>query len=385
MSFSAALLLMAAALKGTLNAADRTEIRAVDSTGNVSAAVDIQTTPSLLATLAIPDWNFSLGYFPQLTLHFTYAATTLELLHSGRFSASWFGRRYRMTLNQDISYGGLVFSGLLSQSLRSGNAAQIQSLPAADRISILSYRSELAMSTRLSRRTDILSSAAISGSGGADDASRAVLPSQFGPRVSFGLQHTLSRRTSLQSSAALSFIAFSTGAEFGSIDARIQGQYRISRKWTALAGTGLSANSSRVSRDSADEYLLYPTADASLAFRMPENRLEGGFGARLSPVLDRVRAALDQRIDTTVYAIFRATPRFSTRSSVDLAQSIPPLVPNALTSLSGELTFIYQPTRAIELSLGFRGAWQSLRGEDNPFGSWLIHTNVLFQAPVISF
>lgn len=383
MNLSAALVLLA--LKGTLNASDRTEFRFTDATGSVPAAIDLQTTPSVQSTLAWPGLNLNLAYYPQLTLHLISEATTLELLHSGRFGISFFDRRYRLSLNQDIRYGGMVFSGILAQSLQSGAAPRVQTLPSADRISILAYQSELSMTSNISRRTAFSGNAIVSGSGGADDISRQSLPSQFGPRISLGISHALSRVSSFQSTAAFSYVAFSTGASYTTLDTRLDGRYLLSRTWTASLGAGVSSNINRVNRDAPHEYVLYPAFDASLGASIPRYRLESLFRARLSPVLDRVRATLDQRLDLGILATLRATPSLSLRSGVDAAQTIPPLTPNALTSLGGELAFSYRPANRIEITLGLRGAWQSIRGQDNPFGAWLIYSNVLYEAPEIRF
>lgn len=388
MSGLAAALLLASALKGTLNASDRTAVYTVSGAADSSsivAAADVSNSPVLSLGLDLRQWTFDVSYLPQFTLHIAEPRVGFEALHSGRLGAAWANRTNRISLSQELAYGGLLFSTLLTQSLLNPATGRVETLPAADRVSILSYRTSLGLSSSLSRRTTMSADIGINGSGGENEVSRRTMPSQFGPQAGLRFRHTLSRISSITPSMAFSWTRFSSGEEYGIIDTALQGQYRLSRFLDGTAGLGVSATASRSASGGGQFYAAYPIAEMGFVYQLPEYHSDLAINIRAAPVIDRVRAILSERLDTSLRATFRFTPFLLLNTGLGVVQTLPPSDPEALTGFTGDTALAFRPNRAMEFNLGLRGVWQTVRSVDASIASWVLFASATFQAPTVLF
>src|SRR6187399_2566442 len=99
-------------LRGSLDLADRTEVRGGYFGFPNDPALNAETVPS--ATFAIDDrrTSFTLGYAPRLGLVDLQDGLNPSILNSGFAEAGWQTRGVRITINEFASYGSLNYSVL---------------------------------------------------------------------------------------------------------------------------------------------------------------------------------------------------------------------------------------------------------------------------------
>src|SRR5580658_4965275 len=205
---------MAADLAATLTLSDRTETRLRDPGDTPTApSVDIATMPEARLSLASSRSNFALAYTPRLTL-WDVNDVGLRPLWLDAGSARLESRYGRTTLSlaQEASYGSMSFADLTFAPGPEGAPPHVDVVPTSKIIEFESTSTTLGSRTE-TRRWEVVSSVGYQLSGGADDASRLIIPLQKGPLAEAMAAFAASPVDHFATTLTGSETAFSSGPE----------------------------------------------------------------------------------------------------------------------------------------------------------------------------
>lgn len=377
-----AALVLAADLVTSLAVSDRTEVRVrAPGTGGTTAALDLETVPSLeLALASRSRWRCVLDYTPRLTLWDVGArAQQPTALQGGEARIEWHDRFTRLSLDQTAGYGGMSFA---SSPLMPGVEGQprFDVIPTAQVITIMS--SVTTLSSHVERRRWALdTTVGYQLSGGANDEARALLPLQRGPfgevSASFAATRTDHFITKLSASAEW----FSSGPE--SILAEVGEGWQ--HRWSRLTETRLTVG--------AGEARMRPTSLAHATFQtypIVELALERGRATdgqngllvdlRLGPVYNRLTGLVDERAQGTLGATYQLR-RFQARALASASVSVPTTGVDAYTLLGGEIGVAYRATSVVGIDAGVRGLWQRQEATRALFLQQITFVGVSLHAP----
>jgi hypothetical protein len=351
---------MDADLAATLTLSDRTETRLRDP-GDLPTApsVDIATMPEARLVLASSRLTFSLAYTPRLTL-WDVNDVGLRPLWLDAASARLESRFDRTTLSlaQDASYGSMSFADLTFAPSPEGAPPRVDVVPSSQ---IVEFEST---STTLASRTQTLrwafgSSIGYQLSGGADSASRLVIPLQKGPVAEATATFAGSPVDGFVTTLTGSETTFSSGPEI--ILGEVDEGWR--RRWSAVTETdvtlGVSEARVRTSplAEGVDE--TNPVAEVVLEHRVVSDydRVTLRIDARLGPVVNRLLGIVDERIQGTLGSKWTHGPLVAS-AFASAQQSVNTGGPDATELVAGEVSLSYAVTEAVAFDMGVRGLWQ---------------------------
>jgi hypothetical protein len=351
---------MAADLAATLTLSDRTETRLRDPGDTPTApSVDIATMPEARLSLASSRSNFALAYTPRLTL-WDVNDVGLRPLWLDAGSARFESRYGRTTLSlaQEASYGSMSFADLTFAPSPEGAPPRVDVIPSSQIVEFESTSTTLGSRTETHRWT-LGSSIGYQLSGGADSASRLVIPLQKGPVAEAEATFAGSPVDGFATTLNASETTFSSGPEI--ILGEVDEGWR--RRWSAVTETdltlGVSEGRVRPSPLAQAVEQTNPVAEVILEHRIltDADRVTIRIGSRLGPVVNRLLGIVDERIQGTLASKWTHGP-LAANAFVSAQQSLNTGGPDATELVAGEISLSYAVTEAVAFDVGVRGLWQ---------------------------
>jgi hypothetical protein len=352
---------LAADVAASLALSDRSETR-LRNPGDVStgSSLDIETAPEAQLVLALPRTGCTLAYRPRLTFwDINDVGVRPSWLQAGLARIDWReGNTASLSIEQDASYGATSFASLVFPPGREGTPPRVDVIPSSQ---IIQYESaSTALGSRVEgRRINFRSTVGYQFSGGADEASRLIIPRQTGPMAEGVMTFAMSPVDPLATTVTGSQTEFSSGPEI----LLVEGDEGWKHRWSALTETELTlgVSEARVVPSPSAQSLTKtnPVAEALVEDRLgtAEDRVTVRIGARLGPVVNRLLGIVDERIQGTVLSKWTRGP-FAVNAFASAQQSVPTTGPDATELLTGELGLSYAAADAVVFDIGVRGLWQ---------------------------
>lgn len=392
MSALGAALLAAAALRGAVEISDRTLLVWRNPVSGQGAVADLELTPTLGIGVRSRTWEIAGSFAPRLTLRdIGDAPQRYDVLQQARLAASWHDRRTSLSLYQEGSYGKERLVGL---AVDADGRPRMDALPAVQIINYASSRTGLLARLTASRRWAFNLSTECAMSGGTDEASLAQLPFQTALRGSSGVEYAASRRDRITATLVATRAVFSNGAEDNLLQGTTSWRRALGRYTTSTLTGGVGWATSRIAEERlqhgsfvirALEPSFYPVAEAAIAHRAPSGRIEFALIGRLSPVIDRLTGAVDERLEGITTLTWSPTRALAIQGQLGVAQSTAWNERGSVSLVYDGVTISYRASRIVELGAGARTAWMSTHGGDAPPLQWTAYAGVTLRAPPILF
>lgn len=381
-------ILLVAQTQATLVLADRTELRARDTSAETGPPhLDAVTTPSLRLRWAERGRDLLVTYNPTLTAADLGVSLSPELLHAASVDAGIrLSRRARISVNEALTYGDRNFSYLVAPPAPApGDTTPAptpiptpppQLVASSRTLRFGSTRTALSVQVVPARRWSFTSSVSYLLSGGLDAESRETVPVQRGPRADVSAGYQITRRdgvgaalsaTSLSSTGTRCTIGTDTGAtcrpEVQIAEGSLSYRHALSRQTSFTMTGGASLTRTRIRSEVDADETVFGTGGTALthAFAAFGERMALGADLRLTVVVDSRTSLADQRaIGTTTLAWTHG--RFTTRLGATATRSVDLDGPTAATALGGTAEVTYRASRFFGVLSGVNLAWQDQRG-----------------------
>jgi hypothetical protein len=376
-------LLLAAAVSGAVEIADRSEVRVRSQDALTGPAVDAETTPTVTVRVRARGWELTLGYLPRFTLRDAARAMDPETLHSGALTAAWHLKRLTLGARGDFSYGTQSYTSLVLDPGQISGAVSIERLPPSTTVGYVASSAGLTLRYAASRRWIARGRFEYALAGGVDASAREALPLQSGPRAEVGAEGALTRKDHLDSAVEISRTTFSSGPEHDVLELSEAWRHALGRTTETTLGGGAALISGRGTSGSATR--AYAVAHAALAHGSPTRGLETRLSLRYAPVLDRLSGAVDPRLQASAAATLHLSHGTAAHGQLGLAQSIPALQDGAVTLVIGEAALSTRIDRAVLLELGTRCAVQRVRSIGATTPQWIAFVSTTFALPSVRF
>jgi hypothetical protein len=383
---------LAADYAATLDLSDRSEVRA-RTTQQISSpndqpippqtsvlGVDLYTQPQARLHVSDRVWDWLVAYTPWLMLPDIELGVTPQVYQVGSASVAWHDRRLRLTLGEDASYGLVNSAYLTPAQVVPGQPPTVQ--PAAEPATLLleSSRSYLTVAVRATRRAAFTVGVEYLLSGGVDNASRAVIPFQQGPRAWGAFDYDVARTDRLTTFASVQRADFVTapcvaapglavapGSLCAPQDALAMAEESLthdaSRTVVLMLGVGGALATQRLTQDVPYGTTFYPVGDASLQVHFGhEGRSLFQIYGRLAPYVNMLDGIVTNNLIGEASVRDELTGRVAVRFAVGGAQTLPTDTPAAASLVRGEVELDYLASRQVELAVGERGYWQEELG-----------------------
>jgi hypothetical protein len=354
---------LAADLAASVMLSDRTEARVRDPGDSPTGpSIDIATTPDARLILVSPRTDFTLAYTPRLTLWDVNDIGVQPLwLHTGLARVAWHDEDTALSLEQDATYGATNFAALTfapSPEEQPTMPPRVDVIPTSQIVQFESSTTTLG-SRIVGRRWDFRSHVGYQLSGGADDASRLVVPLQKGPLADATLTFAQSPVDHFATTVTASQTEFSSGPEIalGEVDEGWK------HRWSPLTETTFALGISEASVQPSPVVDSFretnPVVEAILddAMLIDGDHVTLRLDARLGPVVNRLLGIVDERVQGSVLSKWTHRP-FAMSAFASAQQSVPTDGTYATSLLTGELAVSYTATEAVVFDMGVRGLWQ---------------------------
>ena len=386
MSGVLAALVALAALRGSLEASSRLQVRVRNAASLDGLALDAEVSPDLKLAVRARRWDLTADYSPRFTRNLFGADAQPSIFHQGSLSASFQDRRASLSIQEDAGHGSSSFTVLASDpSAASGTLFQLGARPRTDTFAYAWSRTGLLGRLAVTRRWGITLSLDCSLSGGTDAGSRASMPLQTRLHSGFGAEYALSRRDQLTSTVD----AFRSDFYAGWGDTLLQGSVAWRHAWgrttvsTVTGGAGFST--SRDSVTGERRAAAHPVGAAAVVYTPRGSSLDLGLSVRLSPVIDRLSGGVDGRVEGVVSLAWRPTRALAIEGQVGAARSILWDNPDAVALVYQGLNLSFEANDLFKIEGGARGAWTRLRTDDAPALQWVTFVGMTFTAPTLRF
>jgi hypothetical protein len=377
-------LLLAAAITGTLDLGDRSEMRARDSNEPIGPTIDIETTPAIAIRLRARSLTLDLGYGPRLTLRQLDHGPLPEVLHHGLFALGIRLRHGELALRSDASYGTQSFTSLATTTPTSTGTPPITQLPPATAIDYVAARNSLILRYAPDPRWSFTARVEHALAGGVDAAARATMPFQQGPLASIEAEIAATRLDRVLTSFSFTRSTFTPGPDDTLFDAQVGWRHRLDRRTEATLAAGAAGLVWRKDGVAATTR-GFPIAEVGLSQRFPPQRIETRYALRLAPIVSWLNGAVDERAQADASFVWTARQGMTVRAQLGVAQSVPLSEDAALTLVMGEAAFAVPATRFVRFEVGTRAAWQYQRGSAVPPPQWVMFVGATFAAPTLRF
>jgi len=376
-------LVAVAALRGTIDASARTEVRA-RSSNEGAAAFDLETALDVMAVGRSRRWELRLGYAPRLTLRGDVGPSP-DVLHGVVLGVGYGGRRASISLHEEGSFGRQSWTPFIPDPTLAPGAPGPGTLPAPLIINYASSRTGLSAKLAPARRWGLGLSLAYALSGGTDAPSRASLPFQTGPRGALSAEYALTRTDHLASTASASWTGFSSGPEDILLQATASWRHALGRNTESTLDGGAAWATARAGPSEPLRSQAHPIAEATITHRIPSLRIDARVTGRISPVIDPLSGRVDERLEASGGVTWNATRTISIFGQVGAAQSLAWARPGAVTMAFHGLTVAYRASKLVQLDGGTRGFWWATRGADAPPPQWIVFAGLTLTAPEVRF
>jgi hypothetical protein len=381
-----AALVAAAALRGSLEASSRLQLRVRDGAALAGPALDAELNPAVRLDVRARRFQLDLDYAPRFTRSLFGADAQPSIFHQGGFSARLQDRRASLSIQEDAGYGSSSFTALAADpGAASGPLFHLATLPRSDTVAYAWSRTGLLGRLALQRRWAITLSLEYALNGGTDARSREAIPFQTGLHGRAGAEYAPTRRDQLTSSVDAFRSYFSSGWE----DTLVQGTLAWRRAWgrtlvsTVTGGVGYSTSHHSVTGEARDE--AHPVGAVSVAYTPRSTPMDVGLSVRVSPVIDRLSGRVDERLESVASVAWRPTRALAIEGQLGAARSVLWDRPDAVALVYQGLLLSFRANDLLKFEGGARGAWTRLRGDDAPPLQWVTFVGMTFTAPTLRF
>jgi hypothetical protein len=391
-----------AAVRGSLDLADRTEVRVRDSGLATDPALDAINQPGFQLGLETHRSRWDFGYSARYTLLNMRLEVKPTILSEAYVRASWLAsRRTRLTLTQDGSWGQQSFVALAVVPAAPSEGAQGAGAPAAGaatvpridtvpRVASFGYvfwRPSLMSTTALSHRWVLDTTVQYTVDGGSDAQARNMLPLRWGPSFEAQASYLLSRRGRLLSTATASRTVFSSGPETILVAAAEGIRRTITRRTEAQLEVGAAAVWFKPESNMRNQVTPFPTAAFIINHRHALERdavlgidVTGGVG----PLVQRLTGHVAQRLQATAAVSFTEN-RLLMRIEAGVAETLPRDDPQSFRIVYGSANLGYGFGKFVLVDTGVRYTWQ----EQLAFGQLppqrLVYVGLTLREPTLRF
>lgn len=386
MSSILAALVALAALRGSLEASSRLQIRVRDGAALTGPALDAEVSPDVKLDLHARRWEIEANYSPRFNRTLFGADAQPSIFHRGGFSVRVQDRRLSLSLQEDAGHGSSSFTVLASDpGAASGPLFHLGAESRTDTFAYAWSRTGLLGRYSLQRRLELTGTLEYSLSGGTDASSRVTMPFQTGIHGTIGAEYALSRRDQLTTTADVLRSDFYAGWQ----DTLIQGSVAWRRAWgrttvsTVTGGVGLATSQNSATGELRTE--AHPIWAASIAYTPRGSSLDAGLSLRLSPVVDRLSGSVDERLDVVASLAWKPTRALAIEGQLGASRSIFWDNPDAVALVYQGILLSYRANDLLKLEGGVRSAWTRLRDEDATPLQWVTFVGVTFTAPTLRF
>ena len=384
MSLLLSAILVATALRGTLDLSNRAQLATRAGGTLVGPALDADTSPEVKLAVSGRRWELTADYAPRFTGSLAGADRQSYVLQQGRLAARIQDRRGSLGLYQDSGYGRL---SLLTLGAYPGATPGATPLAPPPTIALLDYawsRTGIIARLNASRRWGVSATAELALSGGTSATAQATLPFQTVLRVGLGADHAASRRDHLTTTLDTSRAVFSTGLEDTLIQGKVSWRHDLDRTLATTVAGGIGGSTSRPASAPAARAAAAPLAEAGITYRPRASDLDLGLGVKLSPVIDAFSGRSDQRIEGTANVNWTPTRALAIQAQLGVARSIPWGEGVALSVGFGAIMASYRVNDVLQLDAGGRSAWIKTPGIDAP-PQWMAFTGATVRIPTLRF
>lgn len=357
-----------AALAGTLEVSDRSELRLrYPGVQPGAASIDVETDPDALLTLASHTSTLRIEYAPQLVAwDLNIVGLQPSYLNRGTARGEWRARHLTLSLSETAAYGAQSFASLALAPGPEGAPSRVDVFPTPGTFLYEASLTTLDARWNLPRWT-LTASVAYQLAGGVTPRDRETLPFQSGPLGTLAGDYSLSRVDHLLTSASGSYASFSTGVDGAIVQVDEAWRHGWSRLTSTLARLGVAEAGTRgISPSDTPEVPpgplqldTYPVAEGLIEHDVSGRRDAGDIllDAKLGPTLNPLIGLVDERIQGTLAGHY-LRGRVGLRAQVTLSESVPPAQLEAVRIFYQETAASYQLSQAVSVEVGTRTLWQ---------------------------
>jgi hypothetical protein len=360
---------------GTFTLGDRTEIRAraPDPVTN-AAALDVDTMVDARLEYRSPRTTYTLGYTPHLyALDVNDVGIQPSLIHGWNGQGEWRTGNAIVDLSENGSYGQLAFGSLAAVATpgtpeptqpggQPNPVPNVQPVAPVQTLDILASTTTATSILQL-RPWTLRGMVGYQLFGGADAASRTVLPSGQGPLAQAQADVQTDARDHLVTLLDAQVVSFDpTGSQIMLLQAWEQWRYRLTRSSDTMLGVGAGETRARDASLAPYAYSTDPLAEGQYNYRFgpTDARVKLTLDARLAPLINQLTGLVDERVQATGEGSL--THRLWTyRASVTGAESTDQSSSDAVQMLMGEVDALYQVTPALSFDVGARAVAENQR------------------------
>lgn len=388
MSLSLSAILVATALRGTLDLSNRAQLSTRAGGTLAGPALDADTSPEVKLGVRSKRWQLTLDYAPRFTGSLAGADTQSYVLQQGRIGARFQDRRASLSLSQDSGYGRLSLLTLGAYpGATPGAPATTPQLAALPSTAIVDYAwSRTGIVARLvaSRRWALSFTGDLALSGGVGAASRASLPFQTTLRAGIGSEYAASRQDRVTATLGASSARFSSGPEDTLVEGKVSWRRDLDRATAATLAGGIGWSASRTDTAPSARATASPILEAGLSYRPRASSLDFGLTLRLGPVIDAFRGTVDPRVEGSGIVTWTPTREVAIQGQLGVARTLPSGEGIPVSFGSGGLMISYRVSEMVQIDGGARSAWTEALGSDSP-PQWMAFGGLTVRIPTINF
>jgi hypothetical protein len=391
-----------AAVRGTLNVSDRTEVRVRDSGLPTDPALDAMNQPGFELELATRRSKWNLGYSARYTLLNLHLELKPTLLNQAYVRAQWSAsRRTQLTLTQDGSWGRQSFIGTaVVQTLPSASpqatgaptagAAPVPRIDAVPQVLSFSYvycRPALMSTTALTARWTLDTTVFHVVDGGFDAEARRTLPLMWGPGFEAQATYHLSRRDQLLSTVTAKRTVASSGPETILVTAAEGIQRKIARRTDVRLEVGVAAAWFKPESNARNDLTPYPIATGVLTHRhFIERDAALGFDltASVAPMIYRLTGYVTQQFQATA-AVSLTEKRLTVRMGTGALRTLRSDDPQALRIFFADANVAYAFGKLVSVDTGVRYVWQDMPTVGNVPPQKMVYVGMTIREPTLRF
>ena len=384
MSLTLPAILIATALRGTLDLSNRVQLATRAGGSLTDATIDADTSPQVKLGLQTRSWELTADYSPRFTGNRSGGDTQSYLLQQGRLATRFRDRRVSISLTEDGGHGRL---SLLSLGAVPGAIPGTTPLTASPTSSILDYawsRTGIVARLAASRRWGVSLLGDLTLSGGASAGSRATLPFQTALHAGVGVEYAASRQDRVATLLDASKARFSSGEDDALLQGKLSWRHELGPSVATTFAAGLGCSISRADTSPAARSVAAPIVESAITYHPRASSFDVGLTLRLAPVIDAFRGQVEERVEGMASIGWTPTRELAVQGQLGVARSIPKSDGTPISLGSGSILASYRLSEVVQLDAGGRSAWTNGAGLDFP-PQWTVFVGATLRIPTLRF
>jgi hypothetical protein len=358
-------------------------------------AYDLDAAPSAALAMDFGRTEASFGYTPLFTARnaFDDVNRVTLVLHSGYAGVVHAGRGYRLSLTQGGAIGTQSFTTLVTtpinpSAMPSPTMSRIDVLPPVQTVRTMSSSTVASLGYDLTGRLRSSLSASYTIAGGLGATAQMTLPQNKTAGAFLELDYRLSRAHQFGTGLNFTSTAMSNGFEYLVLAVPLEWTYQLRAGSQLSAGTGVMGIRT-IEPFRTPRYTLAITgqgAGSTDLYRKRGMALTAAVGASIAPAVTALTGVMQQRLSGTAALVF-TWQRLTVTVNGDGSQSIPTDDPSSYRILGIGASASYSPFELMDLSTGYRSAWQTAQDPRIPSlpRQWNAYVALTLRAPPVRF